>query len=799
MWFAAAPIIRNSGTRRGTRHAIASNRWAVNNNAMRKMRSTAGKKKGSAPISPVPQTAGQPTVHSIPPAAVQAAAVFALALAVRALHLFQMRDSPLFEVLICDAWQYDQWAQRIAGGEWLGGSEVFYQTPLYPYCLAVVYAVFGHSIWLVRLGQAVLGSLACVFLARAGSRFFSPPAGWVSGILLALYPPAIFFDAIVQKASLDLVLMTALLWVAAVAQAKPRAALFGGAGFLCGAMTLNRENAAVLLPVLLAWIVWLSWSEPLKTRCARVLVFFLAMAAVLLPVGWRNFYVGGAFLLTTSQMGPNFYIGNHQGAQGSYESLRAVRGDPLHESQDARLLAEEALDRRPLSPTEVSKYWLARSWTDIQSDPASWLRLLAWKWFLTWNTLELVDAESIRTHEQHSAVLAGLGWALHYGILCPLAVLGLWLTRRDWRRLWLLYALLLIYAAAVAAFYVLARYRYPLVGVTALFAAAGLVGLWEKLRGRNSARDRAGVRDIIIGTALAAVAVVICNWPLPNLYNDAVNYLNVGIQLLNDGRTTDGIAMLEQAEKIDPKFSATYYGLGQASIARGNLAQAQHYFEQAIALDPNLAAVYVELAGVVQKQGEQARAVEYLRQAIAIDPLLATAYRPLARIELKRGHAAEAIGYLRRAVELEPNSPSAHSDLGMALMAQGQLSDAVAELREAVQLDPDAAIVANNLAWVLATASDDSIRNSAEALSLAEKICRATDYGKPEFLDTLAAAYAENGQFDKAVEFSAKAVELARGDNRIEVARLLEGRRQSYLAGRPFRDPVLKPKAADRP
>ncbi len=758
-----------------------------------------GKKKGSAAISQSPQTARNRPAHVLPEPAVQAAVIFLLAIAVRALHLFQMHGSPLYDVLICDAWQYDQWAQRIAAGEWLGGSEVFYQTPLYPYALAVLYAVFGHSVWLVRMAQAVLGSLACVFLARAGSRFFSAPIGWVSGILLALYPPAIFFDGIVQKASLDLVLTTALVWVAAAAQEKPRLTLFGAAGVLFGAVILNRENAAVLLPVVLAWIVWLSWSDPLKTRCVRSLVFCLAMAAVLLPVGLRNFYVGRAFLLTTSQIGPNFYIGNHLGARGGYESLRAMRGDPLHESQDARLLAEELLERRPLSPTEVSRYWLARSWSDIQSDPASWLRLLAWKWFLTWNALELVDAESIRAHGQFSAVLGGMGQVLHFGVLCPLAVLGLWWTRRDWRRLGLLYALLLAYAAAVTLFYVLARYRYPLVPVTAMFAATGLVGLWERVRTRNWARDWAGAREVVFGFALAVPVAVACNWPLPGLYNDAVNYFNVGIMMLNVGRTADGIAMLERAEKIDPKFSATYYGLGQASLSKGDLAQAGDYFEQAIRLDPNVAAVYVEAASVIQKQGDPARAAEYLRQAIAIDPLLANAYRPLARIELTRGHAAEALGYLRRVVELEPGSATAHSDLGTALMSQGELKDAVAELREAVHLDPGSRVVANNLAWVLATASDDSIRNAAESLALADAICRATDYAKPEFLDTLAAAFAEGGQFDKAAEVSARAVELALNDHRIEVARLLEVRREHYLAGRPFRDPVLKPKARNHP
>lgn len=182
------------------------------------------------------------------------------------------------------------------------------------------------------------------------------------------------------------------------------------------------------------------------------------------------------------------------------------RGDPRHESQDARLLAEEARGR-PLTPAEISNYWMQRSWQDIAAYPAEWLRLLAWKGLLTWHTVELVDGEGPRVHAHFSPVLAALAWVLHLGVLCPLAVLGLWWTRHDWRRLWILYAMLLSLAAAVAVFYVFARYRYPLVPVTMLFAAAGSLGLWDWLRsvravparrdsgpGGHGAADRRGLQ-----------------------------------------------------------------------------------------------------------------------------------------------------------------------------------------------------------------------------------------------------------------------------------------------------------------
>ena len=77
---------------------------------------------------------------------------------------------------------------------------------------------------------------------------------------------------------------------------------------------------------------------------------------MLLPVAVRNYTVGGEFHLTTSQFGPNFYIGNHAGARGLYEPLVAGRGNAEAEREDATRLAEAA-SGRSLSPEEVSAYW----------------------------------------------------------------------------------------------------------------------------------------------------------------------------------------------------------------------------------------------------------------------------------------------------------------------------------------------------------------------------------------------------------------------------------------------------------
>ena len=248
-------------------------------------------------------------------------AIFGLALVVRLLHLWQLSASPFFgpHALMGDSAGYDRWAQRIAAGDWLGG-EVFYQAPLYPYLLGMIYTIAGRDLAIVRLCQAVLGAGSCVLLAAAGWRFFSWRVGLVAGVLLAVYAPAIFMDATIQKSAIDLFLLCFLLWLLArtfpmelAGWESVRVEGWGtrtwlGIGVALAALSLSRENALVFAVAILFWL-WLesrALAEPRRRWGRAAGLLLVGMALVLLPVAVRNTAVGGGVHLTTSQFCPNF-------------------------------------------------------------------------------------------------------------------------------------------------------------------------------------------------------------------------------------------------------------------------------------------------------------------------------------------------------------------------------------------------------------------------------------------------------------------------------------------------------------
>jgi tetratricopeptide (TPR) repeat protein len=692
--------------------------------------------------------------------------IFAVAFAVRLVHVWQMRDTPFFGALMGDARGYDAWAQEIAAGDWLG-SRVFYQAPLYPYFLGVSYWLFGRDLLILRIGQAVVGSLACVLAGVAGWRLFSRPAGLAAGLALALYAPAIFFDGLIQKSVLDVFFVCAALALVGHAAGRPsRLVVFLALGAIAGCLSLTRENALLLVAVFGAWVLVGQRSQDGRSgrgagagRRAAIVAFAIGVAVVLLPVVMRNRAVDGGFYLTTAQFGPNLYIGNNPRADGTYASLRFGRGSPEYERTDATELAERAVGRR-LTPAEVSRYWSGRAVDFLIAEPGRWLRLQARKAALLVNADEMLDTESQESHAEWSWPLRLLGPIMHFGVLVPLAVLGVCLTWTARARVWVLYAVGLTYALGTLLFYVFARYRYPLVPVLILFAAAGAIEVWRRLGRAEETGRRSRTRLLMTVSAVAAAAIV-ANWPMLSatlmraitetnlgtaLYEDGRHteaedryrraiaiqpdyppaYNNLGVTLRAGGRVDDAIAIYEEGLRVRPDYPDLHYNLANALLERNRAADAAEHLRIALQTRPDAAAARNNLGRALAESGRLEAAVTELRKAVALDPGSAMARRNLGNALASLGHRDEGLAELRRAVEIDRTDPAALYDLGSLLLETGRTADAAEVLGEASRLAPASAEIQNNLGIAMG-----SLGKLEEAIGHFEQALRL----RPGFLD----------------------------------------------------------------
>jgi tetratricopeptide (TPR) repeat protein len=641
--------------------------------------------------------------------------IFGCAFFLRLIYLLQIDSIPLFFNLAGDGRTYDEWAQRIAAGDWLG-TGVFYQAPLYPYVLGVLQSVVGHDLWLVRLVQITLGAGSCALLFLAGRNLFSYQAGVAAALLLAGYAPAIFFDGLIEKSILDLFLLSLLLVLVTRAMERPRWPQWLAIGAVLALLGLSRENALVLAAVVPVWIGFYFSQESGHTRLRWAAIFFAGLLLVLAPVGLRNLTVGGEFKLTTSQFGPNFFIGNNPAADGTYGSVAKNIGEPQLEGIDAARLAERALGQK-LTMGEVSDYWLAKSWSYIRSQPLAWLRLLAAKWLLVWNRREIEDSDDFYIYQQWSSLLSLLGWMSHFGLLAPLAAVGLWLTREQWRRLSLLYAMIVSLAFSVAIFYVFGRYRFPLVPLLALFAGAAVIQLGSFYKGR-AWRKLAAAGSIFIVSAATA------NWPIDGFSGPgAAGYNNLSNAYYKQGKVDEAIDTALKAIALKPDYGVAHYNLGNLYAGQGRFDLAQSHFQTALRLYPNYADVWSNLGQLIAERGDLETGIKYFRRAIELKPALSRAHLNLGVALAKQGRIEEAVHPLEEAARLAPESAEPRFGLGSLYAAQQRYDEAVKWFDATLRVEPDHVAAHQSLAELLSLQGNkpEAIRHYQEALRIMRK------------------------------------------------------------------------------
>jgi tetratricopeptide (TPR) repeat protein len=417
--------------------------------------------------------------------------------------------------------------------------------------------------------------------------------------------------------------------------------------------------------------------------------------------------------LTTSQFGPNFYIGNNPAADGTYNSVRSMIGEPQLEGPDATRLAERAL-QRTLTPGEVSSYWLGKSLDYVKTQPLDWLRLLAKKWILVWNGREIEDSDDFYIYRQWSSLLGVLGRLNHFGVLTPLAAVGLLASLGQWRRLWLLYVTILVLAASVAVFYVFGRYRFPLVPLLVLFAGAGLM---QMIQFYKQGRWRP-----LFGTmAVFCVCAIFTNWPVFNFSGPgAAGYNNLSNAYYKQGKVDEAIKTALKAIEVEPRYGVAHYNIGNLYAGRGQFALAQRHFEEALRIYPNYAEVRSNLGQLLAERGDLQAGIEQFRKAVALDPALFRAHLNLGVALAKQGNINEADAPLREAARLMPQSAESRFYLGSVYAAQNRFDLAAQSFKNALQIDANLAAAHESLARVLSAQGkrEEAIEHYQEAIRL---------------------------------------------------------------------------------
>ncbi|MEW6305429.1 MAG: tetratricopeptide repeat protein [Verrucomicrobiota bacterium] len=270
--------------------------------------------------------------------------------------------------------------------------------------------------------------------------------------------------------------------------------------------------------------------------------------------------------------------------------------------------------------------------------------------------------------------------------------------------------------------------------------------------------------------------------------DNATAYFVLGSISYDRGDFLRAFEHVQTGLRIRPWEQRAHIQMGNTLVAIQRREEALRHYTEAVRLRPDFAGGRFGLAFCLQQLGRYEEAVAQYREGLRTDPGNLQVHLNLGTLLSGLDKPAEALPHCQRAVELEPANADAHFRLAVALADLRRAREAIRHYGLAIRLQPDSALALNGLAWLLATHPDPQLRNGPEAVRLALRACElhGRQYAVP--WDTLAAAYAEGGRFQEAIEAAGRAIDMVNAAGQPAQAAEILQRLELYRSGRPFRD-----------
>ncbi len=606
-------------------------------------------------------------------------ALFVLALLARVIYLLQYRSSPFFEFPIIDSATYDRMAWDYAQGRplWKGA---FWQPPLYPWFLGLLYNILGHSLFGVRVIQALLSSVSCILLYGIGRNVFSRRVGIMAGAIMAVNGTLIYFDGELLPASLYVfLLLCGLVALLHASSTKVNEWMWRlAAGLILGLAALTRSDVMLFLCLGAAW-AWSMARGRWHERLASPAFLVVGAAIAVLPVTVRNYYASDDVVLVSSNGGLNFYLGNNPKA----DSTVAIRPGFAWES----LVNEPFLKGGIEKPSARSRYFFQKGWVFLLENPRAGARLYLEKAARFWNSLEIGRNRDVYSTRGNSRLLSILLWRVGpfgfpFGLLVPLACVGVMTCVPLSRGAVLLVVFVASYMVVVVAFFVASRYRLPILPIMGIFAAQYVSWLARQLSHRR-------LRPAILSVALFALVAVGVSPGLPAIVEsyggEEDRYL--GVYYVDRGRYKEAEAAYRRALAVTPDYPEAHSELGQLLLVQARSREALYHLKRANELCGFSERTHYLLGIGLRASGDSVEAERVFRKAISIAPY-GPAHRELGVLLLEQGRIAEAEGLLLEAVRCDPSDLDAWYKLGQCYFLLGSYGKAEDALQGALRLAP---------------------------------------------------------------------------------------------------------------
>lgn len=754
-----------------------------------KTSSSRSRGRGSAPRQPNPSALSLPSWLSVwaSPAekrpwdwrdAAVLLPILALGLVLRLVYLREIMALPDFDMHMMDAAYKDAWAKAILLGHWPVDSvhpdpglstSPYLRPPGYPFFLALVYLLTGTNYLAVRLIQMGLGLGSVALVYALGRSMFGRVAAGIAAGLMASYWALIYFEGKMNEASVVAFLLLVLVALARTWRDDPPPARYLWGGVVFGIVILMRTETILFAPFLAGWAWWATRGRmPIPRQVVRLTLFTAATAALILPVTARNYWVSGEFVPICTIGGLNLYAGNNPDADGSFPTLdyRRLFGVSTtlshHNVQELLFAHRERMGDPTLGHADLERFFIAEALRFMRENPAETIRLAFRKTFLFWGPWEITSNKVLYFDRLHSPVLywlpgfplvAGLGWvgiALFFrryrggdpAITAPVAQAATLLT-----------LLLVISFLTHLLFFVVGRFRVPILPILIIFSAYAVATILVMAYARDW--RRAG------GWGLAAIAAVaFFHIPLVS-YDYELHrwHYQRGQAYGMQGDIDRAIEELERAYDAGGRDAWLLSEMGFARSVAGEFEKAVSFYERALDRDPADADTRNKLGVALLQLGEVAAAEEQFREAIRYDFTQPEARLNLARRLVGTQRFDEAREQYERLLEIHPGHSMARFEFGTLMAQLGEGPAARALFEAVVEQVPSHAAAWNYLGFERAAAGNLDGAREAYRRALQES---------PGFVlahINLGNLHATEGRFDEATVHFAEVLELDEGNS----------------------------------
>lgn len=605
-------------------------------------------------------------------------AIFLAAFLIRLIYLIQYRSNPAFYYPMVDELWNLNWAKEITGGNFWG-DEAYFRGPLYPYLLAFFLKLTGSSIFWSRFLQIIIASFSAVLVYVLGEKAFSKKAGIFAGLAYAVYGTIIFYETMLLIPAIFIFLNLLAVYLMLLFKGRYKLRFWFLAGIIVGLSAIARPNILLLAPFFMLWIfAGFSQLKEIRKRFFVILIYLVGILIPVFSVTLRNYLVTSEAILISSQGGVNFYIGNNPETEGLTMLMPEVQLNeslPWSKFTDATRKAAEDEVGKKLTAAEESSFWTKKALKFIWNNPGKFIGTTFRKIIYFFVGFENSDQTDIYYSRTYSSLFSILLWKkplyFPWGLIFPLALIGMlagWSKRNE---LSLFYIFIIGYIPTVILFLVTARHRLAIIPFMLLFAASGSLALWKFFREKNW-------RKISGYGALLAVLLVLCNRTYFDIGFENTFQIHFNLALTYDRQGNMGMAEDEYREaiKVYPYSAVALTNLGFLLHNQERNDEALSMFQRAIQADPDYAEAYNNAGLVFESRKDYLQAENYYKKAASIDPDLFQAYVNLGDVFLARNDFTKSEQYYLKAKNSAPDSKEVFFKLGALYARKGEFTRA---------------------------------------------------------------------------------------------------------------------------